>query len=88
MEFLIETIKNGLLMNKKIMDLCFILLPATNLSIIGNFISMETKMRFEFPKIYLQRVSGVQPVLKMIYLQIIFSFRKNIVLLKSALSLF
>lgn len=69
------------------MDFYFILLSATNLSIIGNFISMETKMQLEFPKIYLQGVSGVQPVLKMIYLQI-FPFRKNMVLLKSALSLF
>lgn len=75
-------------MDKNIMDLCFILLPATNLSTIGNFISMETKMRFEFPKIHLQRVSGGQPVLKMIHLQITLSFRKNIALLQSALSFF
>lgn len=73
MEFLAETMrKNGLLMIKKIMDSYFILLSATNLSIIGNFISMETKMRYEFPTIYLPGVSGVQPVLKMIHLQIFF----------------
>ena len=90
MEFLTGTMrkKGSLIMNKTIMDLYFICFASYKSVLTGNLISMETKMSLEFPRIYLRRVSGVQPMLKLIYLQIIFSLRKTLSFLKSALGFF